>query len=139
MEKIQKKSRSKIIVQQLYAHPQNCSIFITIVLPFIFFILLELNIKLKLVRKEFPKNIQSLLNLQLSRLNHHLNSTLVVRISPTLYLLNIFYPACLKIDIIMPTPYAHVVLLLQYNLARNRLYNINAYKLQPWGYVVWYF
>jgi hypothetical protein len=109
MEKVQKKPRSKIIVQQLYAHPQNCPIFITIVLPFIFFILLVLNIKLKLVRKEFLKNIQSLFNLQLSRLNHHLNSTLVVRISLTLYLLNIFYLACLKIDITMPTPYDHIV------------------------------
>jgi hypothetical protein len=59
-KKLQKNKRSKIIVQQLYVHPQNCSISITIVTFCIFSKLPIFNIK-KLVGKiGFKKYLEPL-------------------------------------------------------------------------------
>jgi len=68
--------------------------------------------KNKSVINEFPKNIQNLLNPQLSCLKRHLNPTLTVLISPNLYLLNLLCSTCFIIDIIVPTHCAYPILLL---------------------------
>jgi len=54
-KKLQKNKRSNIIVQQLYVHPQNCSISITIVIFCIFSKLPVFNIKKTSWEKKFLK------------------------------------------------------------------------------------
>jgi hypothetical protein len=81
----------------------------------------------------FEKIIESFIHFQLSSLKHHLNSILTVLFSPTLSILNLPCPTCLKIDISVPTPFTYLAWFLKYSLTFNNKHHVFAFDfLIPW-------
>jgi hypothetical protein len=120
-EKLIKNKRSKFIVLQL------CILLKTII---VFHILPLENF---LGQTSLKKNIENFIHSQFSHLRHHLNSILTVLFPPTLYVLNLLCPTCLRIDIIILTPFAYLAWFLKYSLALNNIHHVFAFDfLIPW-------